>query len=96
MTLAAKAHAMLPQSGATADTYGWILFKTGHDRDQGLALLRRAATVSPTNPGVRWHLAQALAAKGDKVAAAGEIRAALALPRFTEAGSARALLARLS
>ncbi len=96
LTLAAKAHAMTPQSGAVADTYGWILFKTGHDRDQGLALLRRAATASPTNPGVRWHLAQALVAKGDKVAAAGEIRAALALPRFTEAGSARALLARLS
>jgi tetratricopeptide (TPR) repeat protein len=96
MTLAAKAHAMMPQSGAAADTYGWILFKTGRDRDQGLTLLRRAATASPTNPGVRWHLAQALAAKGDKAAAAGEIRAALALPRFTDAGSARALLARLS
>jgi hypothetical protein len=59
-------------------------------------LLRRAAAASPANPGVRWHLAQALAAKGEKAAAAGEIRAALALPRFTDAGSARALLARLS
>ena len=96
LTLAAKAHAMTPQSGAAADTYGWILFKTGRDRNQGLALLRRAATASPTNPGVRWHLAQALAAKGDKMGAAGEIRAALALPRFSDAGDARALLARVS
>jgi tetratricopeptide (TPR) repeat protein len=96
LTLAAKAHAMTPQSGATADTYGWILFKSGRDRNQGLALLRRAAVASPANPGVRWHLAQALAANGDKMAAAGEIRAALALPRFSDAGDARALLAKLS
>jgi len=96
LTLAAKVHGMMPQSGAAADTYGWILFKTGRDRNQGLALLRRAVAASPTNPGVRWHLAQALAAQGDKVAAAGEIRAALALPRFSDAGDARALLAKLS
>jgi len=60
LTLAAKAHAMTPQSGAAADTYGWILFKTGRDRNQGLALLRRAVAASPTNPGVRWHLAQGM------------------------------------
>lgn len=95
VTLAARAHAMSPM-GATADTYGWILFNSGRDRSQGLALLRKAAAASPANPGVRWHLAQALAFKGEKAAAAVEIRAALALPRFTEAGSARALLARLS
>jgi cytochrome c-type biogenesis protein CcmH/NrfG len=87
---------MMPEAGATADTYGWILFNSGRDRNQGLALLRQAATASPANPGVRWHLGQALAAKGDKAAAAGEIRAALALPRFTDTRDARALLAHLS
>jgi tetratricopeptide (TPR) repeat protein len=96
VTLAARARAMLPGSGATADTYGWILFDTGRDRNQGLALLRQAVAASPDNPVARWHLGQALAAKGQKAAAVGEIRAALALPRFTEAGSARALLAKLS
>ena len=96
VTLASRAHAMMPDAGATADTYGWILFHSGRDRTRGLALLRRAVAASPSNPGVRWHLAQALAAKGEKAAAVGEIRAALALPRFTESDSARALLARLS
>jgi len=96
LTLAAKVHDMTPQSGAAADTYGWFLYKTGRDRTQGLALLRRAVAASPSNPGVRWHLAQVLAAQGDEEVTAGEIRAALALPRFSDAGDARALLAKLS
>ena len=43
---------------ATADTYGWVLFKSGA-RAEGLALLERAARGAPTDAEIRQHLAQA-------------------------------------
>ncbi len=39
---AARAHAIAPRNAATADVYGWMLFKSGGDRAKALALLHRA------------------------------------------------------
>ncbi|MBV8686179.1 MAG: tetratricopeptide repeat protein [Alphaproteobacteria bacterium] len=43
LPLARKAWALEPRNAATADTLGWILFKSGRDRTRGLALLRQGA-----------------------------------------------------
>jgi tetratricopeptide (TPR) repeat protein len=43
---------------ATADTYGWILFKSGQ-RAEGLALLERAARGAPSDAEIRRHLEEA-------------------------------------
>lgn len=40
---AARAYAVAPRNAATADVYGWMLFKSGRDRARALALLHRAA-----------------------------------------------------
>jgi tetratricopeptide (TPR) repeat protein len=43
---------------ATADTLGWVLFKSGA-RAEGLALLERAARGAPSDAEIRQHLEQA-------------------------------------
>jgi hypothetical protein len=35
---------------------GWLLFKSGTDRAQGLALLQRAARGAPTDADIQRHL----------------------------------------
>ncbi len=54
--LARKAWSLDKDNPATADTLGWLLFKSGEDRAQGLALLQRAARGAPTNGEIRRHL----------------------------------------
>ena len=44
---------------ATADTLGWILFKSGADRAEGLALLERAARGAPSDDEIRERLERA-------------------------------------
>jgi tetratricopeptide (TPR) repeat protein len=54
--LARKAWSLDRENPATADTLGWLLFKSGTDRAQGLALLQRAARGAPTDAAIRRHL----------------------------------------
>lgn len=89
---AEKAWKLAPDTPPILDTYGWVLASTGTDRARGIALLRKAAEAAPGDPGIRWHLAQALAANGDRAGAISEARAALALPGFAEADKARAMV----
>lgn len=89
---AEKAWKLAPDAPPIADTYGWVLASSGADRPRGIALLRKAVAAAPRDPGIRWHLAQALAANGDRTGAATEARAALALPGFAEADKARAMI----
>ncbi len=42
LPLARRAWALDPANAATADTFGWLLYRSGADRAQGLALLQRA------------------------------------------------------
>lgn len=46
LPLAGKAWSLDPRNPATADTFGWLLFKSGRDRVRGLALLNAAAAPS--------------------------------------------------
>ncbi len=62
--LARKAWSLDKENPATADTLGWLLFKSGEDRAQGLALLQRAARGAPTDSDIRRHLEAASRARG--------------------------------
>lgn len=92
---AQAAYAIAPRNPAVANAAGWILFKTGTDKAQGLALLRKAVGIAPDKPGLRFQFAQALAETGDRRRAKAELQAALADPGFTERKQAAVLLAKL-
>jgi tetratricopeptide (TPR) repeat protein len=57
--LARRAWALEPRNPATADTLGWLLFRSGEDRVQGLALLEQAVRGAPTDSEIRAHLKDA-------------------------------------
>ena len=62
--LAARAYELSPDNGSIVDTYGWILFRQG-EYDEAIALLQRAALLSPENPEIQFHLAAAEVRIGD-------------------------------
>lgn len=57
--LARRAWSLDRDNPATADTLGWILYKSGTDRLRGLALLERAARGAPSDEAIRRRLEQA-------------------------------------
>jgi tetratricopeptide (TPR) repeat protein len=57
--LARRAWSLEPRNPATADTLGWLLYKSGEDRIGGLALLEQAARGAPTDADIRAHLRSA-------------------------------------
>ncbi|PWG02765.1 tetratricopeptide repeat protein [Sphingosinicella humi] len=59
LPLAEKAWKLDEDNPATADTYGWLLFKSGRDPARGLALLERASRGAPTDEQIRAHLTEA-------------------------------------
>ncbi|MEX2123371.1 MAG: XrtA/PEP-CTERM system TPR-repeat protein PrsT [Woeseia sp.] len=65
---ARSAYEQSPQDGSVADTLGWIQVQKGN-LDEGIPMLRQAVENGPDNPEVRYHLAAALAAAGDKAEA---------------------------
>lgn len=54
--LARKAWSLDKANPSTADTLGWILYKSGKDKAQGLALMQQAARGAPTDAEIRQHL----------------------------------------
>jgi tetratricopeptide (TPR) repeat protein len=54
--LARKAWSLNPNNPATADTLGWLLFKSGEDPALGLALLEQAARGAPSDGEIQRHL----------------------------------------
>ena len=60
LAMARRAVDQKPASGAFADTLGWVLLVRG-ERAQAVAMLERAARLSPDDPVVARHLAMALA-----------------------------------
>jgi len=84
-----------PKRPDVMDTVGWIFVAKG-DTARALPLLREARTLAPAARDIRYHLAVALAASGDKAAARAELDGLLAGDmRFAEAEEARKLMARL-
>lgn len=57
--LARRAVALEPRNPMTADTLGWLLFRSGRDRMRGLALLEQAAHGAPTDEDILAHLREA-------------------------------------
>jgi tetratricopeptide (TPR) repeat protein len=59
LPIAKKAWELDKNNPATTDTYGWLLYKSGSDKTQGLALLEQASRGSPSDSQIRDHLAAA-------------------------------------
>lgn len=59
LPLARRAWDLDPANPMTTDTLGWILFKSGHDRARGLALMERAARGAPDDAEMRHRLERA-------------------------------------
>jgi tetratricopeptide (TPR) repeat protein len=59
LPLARRAWALEPRNPATADTLGWLLFRSGEDRVQGLALLEQAVRGAPSDAEIRAHFKDA-------------------------------------
>ncbi|MBI2798788.1 MAG: PEP-CTERM system TPR-repeat protein PrsT [Gammaproteobacteria bacterium] len=84
-----------PNSGLTADTFGWILVEQG-DVARGLGNLKRAVALAPEEADIRYHLAAALAKSGDSAGARSELERLLKSDKpFATRKDAEALLASL-
>ncbi len=91
VVFARAAYHLAPMNPAATDSYGWALYQQGKT-EPALQLLEKAASIAPDNAMLRWHLAQAQADSDRDALAAGNIRAALADPAFTDRAPATALL----
>jgi putative PEP-CTERM system TPR-repeat lipoprotein len=84
-----------PKRPDVMDTLAWILVGKG-DAARAVTLLREAHALAPKARDIRYHLAAALAASGDKEAARKELDSLLAGDmRFAQADDVRRLSARL-
>jgi tetratricopeptide (TPR) repeat protein len=54
---ARRAWELDPNNPTTADTLGWLLYKSGRDKAQGLALIEQAGRGAPSDREIRRHLA---------------------------------------
>jgi tetratricopeptide (TPR) repeat protein len=59
--LTRRAWQLDPRNPATADTLGWLLFRSGRNKVEGLALLEQAARGAPGDAEIRDRLARARA-----------------------------------
>jgi tetratricopeptide (TPR) repeat protein len=73
--LARKARALKPEDAATADTFGWILYKKG-DFERALTLLKESASKLPNMPEIQFHLGMACYMMGQIEAARTALRQA--------------------
>ncbi len=89
------AYDIAPLNPAVANSYGWILFKSGRDKAGGIKLLTKAAAIAPQHPGLAWQLGQALVATGKSDAAKPYLKVAAAEADFAEQKAAAAMLAGL-
>jgi len=76
VALAERAHELAPDNGSISDTLGWILYRDGQ-ADEALEILRLAATQSPNNPEVQFHLATVLVETGNREEASSVLDALL-------------------
>lgn len=94
--VARLAYNISPRNPAIADTYGWALLKTDGDAELALSLLRRASQTLPRNAEIKYHLAEAYLANGQRSRALATVREALQIQQqFAERSRAQALLRRL-
>ncbi len=58
---ARRAYLLIPMNAATSEIYGWILVDSGVDRERGIELLEKAASLAPDDPQIAERLAAARA-----------------------------------
>jgi putative PEP-CTERM system TPR-repeat lipoprotein len=91
LATAERAFKVTGNSPAVMDTLGWMLVEQG-DTGRGVSLLQKAATLSPKDGDIRYHLAAGLSKAGDKAAAKKELDKLLAENgQFTQLDAARSL-----
>jgi putative PEP-CTERM system TPR-repeat lipoprotein len=89
---AEKAHQLAADNPSVLDTLGSILIAQGNTA-RGLPLLRKAATLAPDMPDIRYHLALGLIKTDDRAGARKELEQLIASGKnFADIGEARALL----
>ena len=94
--LARRAYEAAPENHGIADTYGWILLKSGNIADS-LPILEAAARGEPGSAEVQYHYAAALAQAGQKEAAATVLRKLIEQNEdFPSRSAAQALLESLT
>jgi Tfp pilus assembly protein PilF len=69
---ARHAYALAPESASVADTYGWVLVRSG-DTAGGIEILRKAVQMAPADTAKRLRLAKALLKSGDTAQARKEL-----------------------
>lgn len=95
LTLARRARDRAPERGETWDTLGWAMYLAG-EVEPAEPVLGWAATLQPTRPTIRYHLARVLAAQQKVKRALNHLRIARLLGRrFPEEDQALALEKRL-
>lgn len=95
LEFAQKAYALSPEQPEVLDTMGWIMVKQ-NQIEQGLKFLQSAQAAMPKSPDIRFHVAAAIAASGDKTRARKELKSLLGEHKsFTERKEAEELLASL-
>jgi putative PEP-CTERM system TPR-repeat lipoprotein len=93
---AEKAHKLMPQDGAIADTLGWLLVQENKDIPRAVELLRKASQQVPQLPAIRYHYATALAKAGATIEAKATLSSLLSEgQQFDEIEDARRLLKQL-
>jgi tetratricopeptide (TPR) repeat protein len=96
LTYAQRAKQKLPSDPNVADTLGWIYIKKNLS-DSAITIFDELIRKDPKNPTYRYHLAMALAQKGDKAGAKREVTAALASnPQKADEPRMRELLSKVN
>jgi tetratricopeptide (TPR) repeat protein len=95
LTLAQRAKAKFPNEPNISDTLGWVYTKKNLS-DQAVKIFQDLVEKNANNAQFRYHLAVALAQKGDKLAAKRECEKALqSSPTPGDAAKIRELMARI-
>lgn len=92
LPFAVHAYRLMPASAVTSDVLGWALFKERADNPRAIELLRKAGELAPTEPLVKLHLGEALAASRRSEEARVLLRQAAGAPGFVRRAEAQAAL----
>lgn len=96
LKLAERAKNLVPRDGSITDTLGWVYYKKG-DYNKAITFLKEAASLSPDEPTIRYHLGLAYIRNGMKGEARKEIEGALKMTKhFPDAEEAKKILKGLS
>lgn len=96
LEVARKASSLSSGDSRVLDTLGLILLQTPGGASEAVQVLLQASAAAPGNSQIRFHLAQALAAVGDKQRAIKELETAIAGGAFfADAQLAREMIAGL-